>query len=59
MRRPLTLLVFVAGPLLYLSRRRGAQRERVHLAYDDGSAVTLARGAPESERLLELARQAL
>ena len=59
MRKPLALVVFVGAPLLYLSRRRGARRERVHLYYDDGSMVTLQRGAPQAERLLELARAAL
>jgi len=34
-------------------------RERVHLYYDDGSMVTLERGAPEAERLLAVARSAL
>ena len=59
MRRLLVLLVFVGGPVLYLSRRRGARRERVHLYYDDGSMVTLERGAPEAEQLLAVARSAL
>jgi len=59
MRRLLALVVFVGGPLLYLSRRRGERRERVHLYYDDGSMVTLERSAPQAERLLALARAAL
>ena len=59
MRRLLALLVLVGGPLLVLFRRRDAQRERVSLYYDDGSMVSLERGAPGSERLLELARSAL
>jgi hypothetical protein len=45
--------------LLYLSRRRDERRERVNLYYDDGSMVTLERGAPEAERLLAVARSAL
>ena len=53
------LLLFVGGPVLYLSRRRGERRERVHLYYDDGSMVTLERGVPEAERLLAVARSAL
>jgi len=32
----LALIVFVGGPLLYLSRRLAERRERVHLYYDDG-----------------------
>ena len=59
MRRLLAVLLFVGGPVLYLSRRRGGHRERVHLYYDDGSMVTIERGAPEAEQLLEVARGAL
>ena len=59
MRRLLVLLLFVGGPVLYLSRRRDERRERVHLYYDDGSMVTLERGAPEAEQLLAVARGAL
>jgi hypothetical protein len=59
MRRLLALLVLVGGPLLLLLRRRESHREHVGLYYDDGSMVSLERGAPGSERLLELARGAL
>ena len=59
MRRLLALLLLVGGPVLYLSRRRVEHRERVHLYYDDGSMVTLERGAPEAEQLLAVARNAL
>ena len=59
MRRLLALLLFVVGPLVYLARRRDRHRERVHLSYDDGSMVTLERGAPDAERLLAIARAAL
>jgi hypothetical protein len=59
MRRLVVLLLFVCGPVLVLSRRRRERRERVHLYYDDGSMVTLERGAPEAERLLAVARGAL
>ena len=31
----------------------------MHLYYDDGSMVTLERGAPDAEQLLALARSAL
>jgi hypothetical protein len=57
MRKAAGLLLLVAG-LLYLRRRREARRERVHLHFDDGSAVTLTSGAPEAEPLLAIARQA-
>jgi hypothetical protein len=59
MRRLFALLVLVGGPLLYLARQRDERREAVHLYYDDGSMVTLERGAPGVERLLGLARAAL
>ena len=59
MRRLLALLFFVGGPVLYLSRRRAEHRERVQLYYDDGSMITLERGAPEAEQLLAVARGAL
>ncbi len=59
MRKLLALVVLVLGPLLYFSRRRDERRERVNLYYDDGSMVTLERGLPGSERLLELARASL
>jgi hypothetical protein len=58
MRRAAGLLLLVIG-LLYLRRRRHARRERVHVHFEDGSAVTLVSGAPETERLLALARSAL
>ena len=59
MRRFLALGLLVAGPLLYLARRRSDRQDRVHLYYDDGSMVTLEHGAPEAERLLAIARTAL
>ncbi len=59
MRRLVALALLLAGPLLYLARSRRGTRERVSLAYADGSSVTLERGAPGSERLLQLARGAL
>jgi hypothetical protein len=59
MRRLAALVLLVGGPLLLLARRRRERRERVSLYYADGSMVTLERGAPGSERLLELARRAL
>ena len=58
MRRAAGLVLLVAGPL-YLRRRRELRRERVHVHLDDGSAFTLTSGAPETERLLVLARRAL
>ena len=59
MRKPLALLLVLGGWLLYVVRRRDRRRDGVPLHYDDGSTVNLERGAPEAERLLELARAAL
>ena len=58
MRRALGVLVIVGGPL-YLRRRRDARRERVHLYFDDGSAIVLADDAVAADRLLAVARRAL
>ena len=58
-RRLLVLLLVVAGSVFYLSRRHDERREHVHLYYDDGSMITLERGAPEAEQLLAVARSAL
>jgi hypothetical protein len=58
MRKLLGLAVLIAGPL-YLTRRRDAGRERVHVYFDDGSAVTLADDAPDAQPLLARARRAL
>jgi hypothetical protein len=59
MRKLLALVVLAVVALLYFNRRRDERRERVNLYYDDGSMVTLERGLPGSERLLELARASL
>lgn len=59
MRRVLALVLLVGGPLLWHRRRESARRERVTLHYEDGSAVTLERGAPGAARLHQLARAAL
>jgi hypothetical protein len=59
MRRLLALALLIAGPILYLSRRRDESRERVNLYYDDGSMITLERGAAGADRLLELAQASL
>jgi hypothetical protein len=47
-----------AGAVLFL-RRRSDSQERVDLYYDDGSIVSPARDAPETERVLALARDAI
>ncbi len=57
-RRRLIVLLAVAGPALavWARRCRGSGGERVTLAYEDGSAVTLGAGSPDADRLLALAR---
>ncbi|NUT54973.1 MAG: hypothetical protein HOQ03_03175 [Thermoleophilia bacterium] len=57
MRKAVGLLLLVGGPL-YLRRRRDARRERVHLHFDDGSAVVLAEDAVAADRLLATAHRA-
>jgi hypothetical protein len=47
------------GATVLARRRREARRERVDLYYSDGSMVSLDGDAPEGERLLALAREAL
>jgi len=59
MRKAPAFLLLGLAPVLYLLRRRVAASERVSLHYDDGSAVTLERGAPGFDRLLALGRDAL
>jgi len=46
-----------AGAILL--RRRARSRDRVELYFDDGSLVTVGKGAPDAERLLSLARDLL
>ena len=58
MRRLLVLGLLLGGPILWLSRRREAGRERLTVSYDDGSQVAIPDTAPGAERLLALARTA-
>ena len=60
--RPLRVafgLAAAGGAALLLRRRRAAQQDRVDLYYADGSSISLEDGAPEGERLISLAREAL
>jgi hypothetical protein len=52
-------LLGAAGAALILRRRSLERRERVDLYYEDGSMVSVDEGAPDSGRLLALARDAL
>ena len=59
--RPLSVVagaLAAAGAVAYL-RRRSDDRERVDLYYEDGAIASPARGAPETERVLALARDAI
>lgn len=57
MIRKLLVLMALAGAVRWLLGRRGAWREpAVVIGYGDGSAVTVAEGAPQRERLLGVAR---
>ena len=59
--RPLSVVagaLAAAAAVAYL-RRRADDHERVDLYYEDGSVVTPGRGAPEAERILALARDAI
>jgi hypothetical protein len=61
MRRP----SFIAGLLLalaavvFLRRQKFSRAEHVDLYYEDGSMVSLENGAPDGERMLSVAREAL
>ena len=57
MRKFLGVLLVLGAPVWYARRRD--RREQVHLHFDDGSTVSLADGAPDAARLLDLARQGL
>ena len=60
MRRKKVLgLAVLVGGALQLRRRREAARERVHVYFDDGSAISLSADSPEAEQLLAPARQAV
>ena len=59
--RPASVVVAVAAAAgaFLLVRRRRAREEYVGLYYADGTSVSLEDGAPEGDRMLELARDAL
>jgi hypothetical protein len=42
-----------------LLRRRGRQRDRVTIGFDDGSSLTFEDGSPDGDRLLAVARPAV
>jgi hypothetical protein len=59
--RLLTVLGVAAGAAAatVLFRRRTQPRSRVELYFEDGTVSTVEAGAPGSDRLLALAREAL
>lgn len=52
-------LVGAAAAVILLRRKKISRAEHVDLYYDDGSMISLESGAPDAERLLGLARDAL
>jgi len=58
MRRLLWLAVIGGLAWWFLGRRQDEPEETVTIGYADGSAVTLEAGAPELDRLLQIAAEA-
>ena len=58
MRRLVVLVALAAAAWALLGRRRPRGPEAT-VGYEDGSAVTLAEGAPELDALVRAAREAL
>jgi hypothetical protein len=56
-RLVLVLAALVGAWLVY--RRRHTDERRVAVAWLDGSEISLERGSPERERLVEIAERAL
>jgi hypothetical protein len=48
-----------AGSVLIFKRKRDRNASRADLYFEDGSMLSLAQGAPEADRLLPLAAEAL
>jgi hypothetical protein len=57
--RRLLALAALAGLAWWVLRRRREPRETATIGYEDGSSITFERGAPELERLLDIAREAV
>ena len=57
-RKALVALALAAGAVALL-RRRQATAARVDVYFQDGSMVSLERGAPQADRMLALAGDAL
>jgi hypothetical protein len=59
--RKLLLLAVIGGIVYWFLNRRGGSgnRQSVTIGYVDGSAVTLEQGAPELDRLVQVASEAL
>ena len=48
-----------AGSVFIFKRKRDRNASRADLYFEDGSMLSLAQGAPEADRLLPLAAEAL
>jgi hypothetical protein len=61
MRKLLALVALLCAWAIGIAllRRSGSKRDRIDLYFEDGSMQSVAEGAPESARLLPLARAAL
>jgi hypothetical protein len=63
MARPRLLIGLLAAgsaaAAVVLRRRSGRSKARVELYFEDGSVATIESGAPGSDRLLALAREAV
>ena len=55
----MTLAVGSAGSVLIFKRKRERTASRADLYFEDGSMLSLSQGAPEADRLLPLAAEAL
>jgi hypothetical protein len=55
----MTLAVGSAGSVLIFKRKRDRGASRADLYFEDGSMLSLAQGAPEADRLLPRAAEAL
>ena len=58
MRKLFWLALIGAAAWYLVNRGKGASDETVTIGYEDGSSVTLDAGAPELDRLMQIAAEA-